>query len=622
VILGEHVTTDAGTGAVHTAPVHGPEDFQVGKKYKLPVNNPVASNGTFLPSVPLFAGQFVFKANASVIEVLEENGALLHHQEYQHSYPHCWRHKTPMIYRATAQWFIGMEHLSGDKALRFQALKAIDDVRWEPDWGKARIQTMVSSRPDWCVSRQRNWGVPIPLYLHKETGELHPQTLELMEVAAQRIEVDGIQAWFDLDDVELLGDEVENFDKVHDTLDVWFDSGVTHNSVVNAREELNFPADLYLEGSDQHRGWFQSSLISSVAMNGGKAPYKTVLTHGFVVDKDGRKMSKSLGNVIAPQTVINDLGADVLRLWVAATDYKSEMSLSDEILKRTSESYRRIRNTLRYLLGNLDGFEVSQGLAYQDMLSLDQWALRTTKHMQMEIEQAYEEFNFHSIYQRIHQFCVVDMGGFYLDILKDRLYTCRRNSIARLSAQTAMQHILESLVRCLTPILSFTCEEVWGHMGGEREASVLFATRYTGLDHILEDKEADQLWRDIIGVRNEVSKQIECVRVAGDIGAGLDAQVSVYSDGDLLDALRFIEPELRFILIASNTEVKELVQAPASAQQTSISNLKVEVTALRDNKCVRCWQRQSDIGENEDHPELCLRCVENVEGNGESRQFA
>ena len=622
VILGDHVTTDAGTGAVHTAPAHGGEDFAVGKRYGIPVNNPVGSNGTFLDSTELFAGEFVFKANPHVVEVLQERGALLKHVEYEHSYPHCWRHKTPMIYRATAQWFIGMEHLEGESALRYRSLKAIDDVTWEPSWGKARIQTMVENRPDWCVSRQRNWGVPIAIYLHKETGELHPDTPALMEKVALLIEQEGLQAWYDLNDADLLGSDAEHYDKVTDTLDVWFDSGVTHNSVVNAREEMQFPSDLYLEGSDQHRGWFQSSLISSVAMNDGRAPYKNVLTHGFVVDKDGRKMSKSLGNVIAPQEVFNSLGADVLRLWVAATDYKSEMSLSQEILQRTSESYRRIRNTARYLLGNLNGFEPSQALAYDDMLSLDQWAVRLTATMQKQIEDAYDSYQFHQIYQRLHQFCVVDMGGFYLDILKDRLYTTQTNSKARLSAQTAMQHILESLVRVLTPILSFTAEEIWGHMAGEREPSVLFATRYEALDSVPENEAADANWARIIGVRNEVKKQIEALRVGGKVGSALDADVRLYAAGSTFDALAEVQDELRFVLITSAAKLADLSDAPADAIATENDELVLVVSSLEDQKCVRCWHRRPDIGEVAAHPELCGRCVENVDGAGEHRAFA
>ena len=622
LILGEHVTTEAGTGAVHTAPAHGVDDFAVGKHYDLPVTNPVGSNGTFLESTELFAGQFVFKANPLVVETLQHKGTLLHHEEYEHSYPHCWRHKTPMLYRATAQWFVGMEHLSGQQGLRFQTLKAIDSVNWQPDWGQARITTMVENRPDWCVSRQRNWGVPITIYLNKETGEMHPDTVSLMEQAAQKIELEGVQAWYDLDDSELLGDDIDDYDKVVDTLDVWFDSGVTHNSVLKAREDLEFPADLYLEGSDQHRGWFQSSLISSVAMNEGAAPYKTVLTHGFVVDKDGRKMSKSLGNVIAPQTVTNTLGADVLRLWVASTDYRTEVSLSDEILKRTSDSYRRIRNTARYLLGNLDGFEPSQSLAYDDLLELDQWAVRKSAQMQKQIEEAYENFQFHLIYQRLHQFCVVDMGGFYLDILKDRLYTTGKTSHARLSAQTAMQHILESLVRTLAPILSFTAEEIWGHMNGEREASVLLATRYQALDNIQQDSDSDEFWQTVIDVRNEVSKQIETVRVAGDIGAGLDARVTIFADQQLFNTLNRIESELRFVLITSDTKLSLIGSENNDAVDTEISGLKILVEAMSDEKCVRCWHRRPDIGTIAAHPELCSRCVENVDGDGEPRDFA
>ena len=621
VILGDHVTIEAGTGAVHTAPAHGGDDFAVGKRYDIPVNNPVGSNGTYLESTELFAGEFVFKANPKVVQVLEERGALLKHEEYEHSYPHCWRHKTPMIYRATAQWFIGMEHLEGDKGLRYQALKAIDTVDWEPDWGQARIQTMVENRPDWCVSRQRNWGVPIAIYLHKETGEIHPDTTALMEQVAQRIEKEGIQAWYDLDDAELLGEDVDQYDKVTDTLDVWFDSGVTHNSVVNARAELSGPADLYLEGSDQHRGWFQSSLLSSVAMT-GEAPYKTVLTHGFTVDKDGKKMSKSLGNVMAPQEVISTLGADVLRLWIASTDYRSEMTISKEILQRTSESYRRIRNTARYLLGNLEGFEPSQALPYEELLDLDKWAVRLSASMQKQIEASYDSYQFHQIYQRLHQFCVVDMGGFYLDILKDRLYTTPKTSRARLSAQTAMQHILESLVRVLTPILSFTAEEIWGHMAGEREESVLFATRYAALDDLPEDPKADAKWGEVISIRNEVSKQIEKLRVDGKVGSALDANVRIFTQGAMFDTLMTLGDELRFVLITSEASVQDLNQAPSEAVETEIDGLKLMVSAMSDEKCVRCWHRRPDIGSVAEHPELCGRCVSNITGEGELRDYA
>lgn len=620
IILGDHVTTDAGTGAVHTAPAHGVEDFQVGKKYDLPVNNPVGPNGTYLDNVELFAGEYVFKANSHVVEVLEERGALLKHLDYEHSYPHCWRHKTPVIYRATAQWFIGMEHLKGEDGLRFKTLNEIEKVRWEPDWGQARITTMVENRPDWCVSRQRNWGVPIPVYLHKETGEFHPDTLELMEQVAQRIEKEGIQAWYDLDDAELLGDALDQYEKVTDTLDVWFDSGVTHNSVVNAREELSFPADLYLEGSDQHRGWFQSSLLTSVAMN-DVAPYKTVLTHGFTVDKDGKKMSKSLGNVIPPQEVINSLGADVLRLWIASTDYRSEMTISMEILQRTSESYRRIRNTARYLLGNLHGFEPKEAVAYDDLLELDQWAVRQAIQLQQQVKEAYDSYQFHTIYQRLHQFCVVEMGGFYLDILKDRLYTLRVESHARRSAQTAMQHILEVLVRVLSPILSFTAEEIWGHMAGEREPSVLFSTYYSELDDVAANPESDAKWQTIIAVRNEVAKQIETLRVDGQIGSALDADVQLFAAGEQFQVLQSLQDELRFVLITSKASVHNIEDSPSEAVAVE-DNLKIVVTPMKQEKCVRCWHRSDDVGQDSQHPELCGRCISNVDGDGEQRLFA
>ena len=622
VILGDHVTTDAGTGAVHTAPAHGAEDFAVGKNYSLPVNNPVGSNGTYLESTELFANQFVFKANPEIVAVLEQRGALLKHEEYEHSYPHCWRHKTPMIYRATAQWFIGMQAKEGEAGLRQQALKAIETVDWEPDWGQARITTMVENRPDWCISRQRNWGVPIAVFLHKETGQLHPQTSELMETVAKLIEANGIQAWYDLDATELLGDEAQDYDKVLDTLDVWFDSGVTHNSVVNARQELSFPADLYLEGSDQHRGWFQSSLLSSVAMNNGAAPYKAVLTHGFVVDKNGRKMSKSLGNVIAPQEVINALGADILRLWVAATDYKAEMSLSQEILQRTSDSYRRIRNTARYLLGNLDGFSAQEHqVPYDNMLSLDQWAVRTVKTLQADIELAYEQYQFHRVYQKLHQFCVLEMGGFYLDVIKDRLYTMPRDSLGRRSAQTALHHILESLVRLLTPVLSFTAEEIWEHMDSHKEESVLFATRYTGIDEVPDDATADSAWRIVLEVREQVARHIEKLRGDGKIGAALDANVEVYADSTVYAALQPFEAELKFAFISSKAALHPISDAPEKAQATDVKGVKLVVDRVADDKCVRCWHRQPEVGTHADHPLLCNRCITNLAEPGEARLF-
>jgi isoleucyl-tRNA synthetase len=477
VILGEHVTLEAGTGAVHTAPGHGQDDYLVGRHYGLPVENPVGPDGRFLPGTEFFAGESVHQANGHVIEVLRERGALVVSEKVRHSYPHCWRHKTPIIFRATPQWFISMDQAE----LRETALAAIRKVQWVPQWGQARIEGMVAGRPDWCISRQRNWGVPIPLFVHTESGRLHPDTPALIEAVAQRIEQAGIEAWFSLDPKELLGGEAANYQKVGDTLDVWFDSGVTHATVTEVRKELGLPADLYLEGSDQHRGWFQSSLLTAVAMR-GEAPYRAVLTHGFTVDAQGQKMSKSRGNVVAPQKVVDTLGADILRLWVAATDYSAEMAVSDEILKRTADAYRRMRNTARFLLANLAGFDPKRDmLPPEKMLPLDRWAVDQALKVQARVTDAYERYQFHQIYQRVHNFCSVELGSFYLDVIKDRQYTTRADSVARRSAQTAMYHVIEAMVRWLAPILAFTAEEIWREIPGRRGESVLLSTWYEGL---------------------------------------------------------------------------------------------------------------------------------------------
>mgnify|MGYP000580118296 FL=1 len=461
VILGDHVTTEAGTGAVHTAPDHGVDDFNVGKKYGLGTLNYVDDGGVFRSIVPKFAGQHVYKVDASVLAELEDQGKLVKKSVFTHSFPHCWRTKTPLIYRATPQWFISMTQ----KGLRQSALDAVKDVQWVPDWGQQRIEGMLEQSPDWCISRQRTWGVPIALFVHKETQELHPDTNELIEKVALQVEEKGIDAWFSLDAKDLLGDDADQYSKVTDTLDVWFDSGVTHAAVLKRRKELGqYPADLYLEGSDQHRGWFQSSLKTGIAIN-GTAPYKQVLTHGFTVDGDGKKMSKSIGNVIAPQEVTNKLGADILRLWVAATDYTGEMTVSDEILKRSADSYRRIRNTARFLISNINGFEPETDLLpTNEMLALDRWAVDRALELQLELQNAYSEYSFLTVFQKIIQFCGIDLGGFYLDIIKDRQYTTQTDSLARRSCQTAMYHILEAMTRWVAPILSFTADEIWAVM--------------------------------------------------------------------------------------------------------------------------------------------------------------
>ncbi len=606
VILGDHVTTEAGTGAVHTAPAHGQEDYVVGSRYSLPVDNPVGPDGKFLPDTPLFAGLHVFAANERVIDALKAHGMLLRVARLKHSYPHCWRHKTPIIFRATPQWFIGMDHPHG---LRARALAEIRKLRFTPDWGQARIQGMVENRPDWCISRQRYWGVPITLFTHKKTGELHPRTLELMEQAAQRIEGGGIDAWFELDPVELLGAEAAHYDKIKDTLDVWFDSGTTHLSVLERRPELHFPAELYLEGSDQHRGWFQSSLLASVAMR-GVAPYKG---------------AKSLGNVIPPQKVVNSLGADVLRLWVAATDYRSEMGVSDEILKRMADSYRRMRNTARFLLANLNGFDPAQHrLPPERMLALDRWAVDRTRCLQEEILESYDQYLFHLIYQKIHNFCSVDMGSLYLDIIKDRQYTTGRDSVARRSAQTAMYHILEAMTRWLAPILSFTAEEIWRNLPGERGPSVFLTTWYTGLFAVGDDDPFDAAyWERLLGVRDVVSKELEKLRVAGGIGSALDAEVDLYCNGDLAGDLGRIGDELRFFLITSYVRVHPLAARPEDSVEVQINGrpLAIRVQPSVHPKCVRCWHHREDVGRNADHPDLCGRCVDNAFGAGEARKF-
>ena len=622
IILGDHVTTETGTGAVHTAPGHGQDDFVVGNRYGLEVYNPVGGNGIFLADTELFAGKHVNNVNPEIIEVLENNHVLLKHEKMQHSYPCCWRHKTPIIFRATPQWFISMDQAG----LRELAKKAIKQTTWLPNWGQARIEGMVNSRPDWCISRQRTWGVPIPLFVNKETGELHPDTQNLIEQVAKKIEVEGIEAWFSMEADELLGDEANLYEKTTDTLDVWFDSGVTHACVLGQRDKLPFPADLYLEGSDQHRGWFQSSLLTSTAIN-GVAPYKKVLTHGFTVDANGKKMSKSLGNVIAPQKIAGTLGADILRLWVASSDYSNEMTVSDEILKRSADSYRRIRNTARFLLANLNGFNpATDKLEHNELLSLDRWVIAKTLELQNEIIAAYKDFNFHLIYQKLQHFCNVDMSSFYLDIIKDRQYTTQSNSIARRSAQTALYHISEAMCRWIAPILSFTAEELWKAIPGEHSDSVLLENWYPDLMALETDEKMNmEFWQSVLEIRSSVSKELEALRADKTIGSSLDAEVTLYVDTELQNTLETLKEELRFVLITSKASVENINDADATCIETTIESgqtIKINASASTDTKCVRCWHHREDIGSNAEHPELCGRCVENVAGDGEQRMFA
>ncbi|EFP97903.1 isoleucine--tRNA ligase, partial [Vibrio caribbeanicus] len=619
-ILGDHVTTESGTGVVHTAPGHGQEDFTVGNQYNLEVANPVGSNGVYLPDTELFAGQHVFKANDAVVETLKEKGALLHHHAYEHSYPHCWRHKTPIIFRATPQWFVSMDQAG----LRAKALEAIKGVEWMPEWGQSRIEGMIEGRPEWCISRQRTWGVPIALFVHKETAELHPNTLELIENVAKLVEQKGIQAWWDLDTKELLGSDAEQYEKVLDTLDVWFDSGVTHFSVVDARKEYEGnSADLYLEGSDQHRGWFQSSLISSIAMK-DEAPYKQVLTHGFVVDGHGRKMSKSIGNVVAPKDVTNKLGADILRLWVASTDYTGEVAVSDEILKRSADAYRRIRNTARFFLANLNGFNPATDIVpVEEMVALDRWAVGRALSAQNEIVKAYGDYNTHAVTQRLMQFCSIEMGSFYLDVIKDRQYTAKRGGHAQRSCQTALYYIVEALVRWMAPIMSFTADEIWNEMPGERDKFVFTGEWFDGLFGLAEGEELNNtFWTDIQSVRSAVNKLLEDARKDKTIGSALQAEVTLYAEDALVKKLLKLEDELRFVLLTSAASVKAIGEKTETAQQTDIEGLFVEVSPVGGEKCDRCWHHTSDVGTIDGHEKICGRCVSNVEGEGETRKFA
>ena len=624
IIVGDHVTTEAGTGAVHTAPGHGQDDYQASLKYKLEVDNPVDASGVFSAKTPKVGGMHVYKANEPIIELMRNNGTLLYAGKLKHSYPHCWRHKTPIIFRATPQWFISMN----EKGLRDTAMQAIHKTEWMPDWGQARIEGMVKNRPDWCISRQRTWGVPITLFIHNETEELHPRTAELIEEVAQRIEQEGIEAWFALEAIELLGDDSQHYRKATDTLDVWFDSGVTHATVLEQRadELATPPADLYLEGSDQHRGWFQSSLLSSIAMR-NSAPYKTVLTHGFTVDAQGRKMSKSEGNTVAPQQIFKTLGADILRLWVAATDYSSEMNVSDEILKRMADSYRRMRNTLRFLLANLDGFDpVQHRVEVDQMLALDQWAVSQTHHLQKRICAAYDEYQFHRIYQLIHNFCTVDMGSFYLDVIKDRQYTCQADSIARRSAQTAIYDIAEAMVRWLAPILSFTAEEAWQNLPGEHSATVFTQSWYENLTSLPEEAAMDHaFWNTAREVREHVSRELERLREAREIGSSLNAEVDIYCPTKLYAQLNKLEDELHFVLITSYARLHHSEEKPkgtTAAQLNDGTQFWIKATSSKHDKCVRCWHHQNNVGQDKKHPELCERCIGNIEnGSGEKRWF-
>ena len=613
MLNGDHVTTEAGTGLVHTAPSHGLDDYFVCLKYGIELDNPVNGEGRYRSDVPRVAGLTVWEANPVITEWLQENGRLLANTKIEHSYAHCWRHKTPLIYRATGQWFIGMDKAGHDgKTLRNKAMKAVDDTEFFPAWGRARLEAMIEGRPDWVVSRQRYWGTPMTFFVHKESGELHPKSAELLEEVAKRIEKKGIEAWFSLDAKELLGEEAADYEKLNDTLDVWFDSGSTHFSVLKQREELAWPADLYLEGSDQHRGWFQSSMLIGCATV-GRAPYKQLLTHGFVVDQNGRKMSKSLGNVVAPQEVYNEFGADILRLWTASTDYSGELAISKEILKRVTESYRRIRNTLSFLFANLSDFSPIEHAVPQDqMVEIDRYAMILARQLQERLAgDFYPRYAFHFAVKDIVAFCSEDLGAFYLDILKDRLYTTQVDSHARRSAQTALYHITRSLVLLISPILCFTGEEAWDIIGGGEEDSVLFHTWHE-FPSINEKSEEALLkkWQAVREVREAVTAAIEPLRADKSVGSSLQAEVAVTAPDTLAGYLKALGEELRFALLVSEVSVAKGDELTVAAKVSG------------GEKCERCWHYTDDVGSVAAHPTLCARCAENVSGKGETRHYA
>ncbi|MEP6940496.1 MAG: isoleucine--tRNA ligase [Rudaea sp.] len=651
IILGDHVTTEDGTGAVHTAPSHGVEDFNVAREYGIDTINPLGPNGVYTPQTPIFAGQYIWKANDAIVDFLRERGVLLATEKITHSYPHCWRHRTPVVFRATPQWFIGME----TAGLRAGALKAIrDDVDWYPAWGEERIYGMIKDRPDWCISRQRTWGVPIALFIHKATSEPHPRSVELMQKVADLVENSGADAWYALDARELIGADADHYDKVTDILDVWFDSGTTHFCVLDQRAELarkDGDKVMYLEGSDQHRGWFHSSLLTSIAMH-GHAPYDEVLTHGFTVDAQGRKMSKSLGNGIEPQDVMKNYGADILRLWIASADYRNEMALSDEILKRVADSYRRIRNTARFLLGNLSAsadhsnenaaaFDPTKHLvAVEESLLLDQWALQQAHEVQEAVKTAYAEYNFPEVVQRVQNFCTNELGSLYLDITKDRLYTMQPDSHGRRSAQSAMYRILEAMVRWLAPVLSFTAEEIWPLIPGERGESVLFETFYDGLQPTQATPEQRQFWAVILDIRGNVAKKIELMRANKVVGASLETDVRLHVTTALREQLQPFAAELKFFFITSQVHLEDY--DPRMSMNDGISDGGVvlgpdkkyyaDVWVDKTAKCVRCWHYMPELkplkpGDSYNmtrapHEEICDRCVSNLpDGPGEDRRY-
>jgi len=611
LILANYITLDTGTGCVHTAPGHGQEDYESGLEYNIPIYSPVDDRGRFTPDVQFFAGQFVFDANEAVIQKLAEVGALIHSEPYVHQYPNCWRCKNPIIFRATEQWFISMEK----SGLRQKALRAIDEVTWIPRWGHDRIYGMIQNRPDWCISRQRAWGVPIIAFTCQTCRELLIEE-GVVEHVARLFEKEGADIWFDLPAKDLLPPgtrcrkcQGEEFTKENDILDVWFDSGVSYAAVCEKRPNLKSPADMYLEGSDQHRGWFHSSLLAAVGTR-GHAPYDSVLTHGFVVDGEGRKMSKSFGNVIAPDEVINRYGAEILRLWVAAEDYRDDIRISEEILSRLAEAYRRIRNTCRFLLGNLYDFDpLKDAVADTQLLELDRWILHRLQKLVARLKEACANFDFHVVFHALHNFCTVDLSALYLDILKDRLYTSPASSPQRRAAQTALFKVLDSLVRLMATILSFTAEEVWEHLPGDRQLrpESVHLTLFPDVDPKYLDEKLEERWDLLLRVRGEVSKALEMSRKKKLIGNSLEAAVALHAPEKLFSFLRANEAQLKDLFIVSQVEF--LPSAPPGAfESPEVQGLSVLIVRALGNKCERCWVYDPGVGKDPLHPTVCPRC--------------
>jgi isoleucyl-tRNA synthetase len=627
VYLGDFVTLEQGTGIVHSSPAYGVDDFISCRRYGMSddeILNPVQGNGRYATSLPFFGGLSIWEANPRIVDKLRDVHALFHAEKFAHSYMHCWRHKTPIIYRATTQWFAGMDEVPGYRGvkpaqtLRETALRGIENTEFFPAWGKARLFGMIANRPDWTLSRQRQWGVPLPFFVNRETEQLHPDTPALLELAATKVEADGIESWFEATSEDFGVDETR-YRKLTDTLDVWFDSGTTHQTVMGGREgrqrgtgshpaDTGFPADLYLEGSDQHRGWFHSSLLTSCMLN-GVPPYKALLTHGFVVDGEGRKMSKSKGNVVAPQKVAGTLGAEILRLWVGATDYSGELSISDEILKRVVESYRRIRNTLRFLMANTSDFDAARDAVPQaELFEIDRFALAKARALMDAVAADYGRYEFHLVVQRLQTYCSEDLGGFYLDVLKDRLYTAGANSRARRSAQTALALIRDALLALMAPVLSFTAEEAWQllHPGDP----TIFVRTWAEMLPEARDEALVARWERILAVRALVQKELEAVRQGGAIGSSLQANVDIVAAGDYYDVLASLGDDLRFVLITSTASVRRG------------EPFAIAVTPSGDRKCERCWHWRADAGGDPSHPGLCARCIANLFGAGEPRQYA